>query len=100
MPFNNVYIMGLILPKHVKAKLLRYSKPCLKRPPKMKTKLNWLSRPTVTKCRLKVLQNAPNGHSVKLSTLNKLALAIRTFVLSIFEWPLKPGFTVCLLRLR
>ena len=42
----------------------------------------------------KVLQNAPREHSTILSTFIKLPFAIKTFVLSIFEWPLKTGFTV------
>ena len=29
-----------------------------------------------------------------LSTFNKLLFVLKTFVLSIFEWPLKTGFTV------
>ena len=33
-------------------------------------------------------------HSAILSTLIKLPFVIKTFVLSIFEWPLKTGFTV------
>ena len=33
-------------------------------------------------------------HSAILSTFIKLPFAIKTFVLSIFEWPLKTGFTV------
>ena len=33
-------------------------------------------------------------HSSILSTFIKLPFAIKTFVLSIFEWPLKTGFTV------
>ena len=33
-------------------------------------------------------------HSAKLSTFIDLPFAIKTFVLSIFEWPLKTGFTV------
>ena len=32
--------------------------------------------------------------SVILSTCIKLSFVIKTFVLSIFEWPLKTGFTV------
>ena len=35
-----------------------------------------------------------------LSTFIKLPFAINTFVLSIFEWPLKTGFTVILLSGR
>ena len=34
-----------------------------------------------------------NEHSAILSTFIKLQFAIKTFVLSIFEWPLKTGFT-------
>ena len=33
-------------------------------------------------------------HSAILSTFIKLPLAVKTFVLSIFEWALKTGFTV------
>ena len=35
-------------------------------------------------------------HSAILSTFIKLAFVIKIFVLSIFEWPLKTGFTVFL----
>ena len=35
-------------------------------------------------------------HSAILSTCIKLPSVIKIFVLSIFEWPLKTGFTVCL----
>ena len=47
-----------------------------------------------TKCRLKVLQNAPREHSAILLTFIKLPFAVKTFVLSIFEWPPKTGFAV------
>ena len=33
-------------------------------------------------------------HSAILSTFIKLPFVIKVFVLSIFEWPLKTGFTV------
>ena len=33
-------------------------------------------------------------HSAILLTLIKLPFSIKTFVLSIFKWPLKTGFTV------
>ena len=45
-------------------------------------------------CRSKVLQNAPKGVSAILSTFIKLAVVIKTFVLSMFEWPFNTGFTV------
>ena len=38
-------------------------------------------------------------HSAILSTIIKLPFVIKIFVLSIFEWPLKPGFTVVHLNL-
>ena len=34
-------------------------------------------------------------HSAILSTFMKLPFAIKSFVLSIFEWSIKTGFTVC-----
>ena len=54
---------------------------------------NWFSRLIIAQCRSKVLQNAPREHSAILSTCNKLP---SIFVLSILEWPLMTGFTVCL----
>ena len=36
--------------------------------------------------------------SAILSTFIKLPFVFKTFVLSIFEWPLKTGFTVYILR--
>ena len=42
----------------------------------------------------KVLQNAQVEHSAILSSFIKLPFAFKTFVMSIFEWPLKTGFTV------
>ena len=41
------------------------------------------------------MQNAP-----VLLTLIKLPFTIKVFVLTIFEWPLKVGFTVTSLRLQ
>ena len=38
-------------------------------------------------------------HTAILSTFVKLQLVIEIFVLSIFEWPLKTGFTVLVSRL-
>ena len=35
------------------------------------------------------LQNAPREHSAIFSTFIKLPFVLKTFVLSIFEWPLK-----------
>ena len=49
---------------------------------------------------VKVLQNAPREHSAMLSTFMKLQFAFKTFVLSIFEWPLKTCDLKCLLFLN
>ena len=51
---------------------------------------NCFSRSIIAKCRSKVLQNAP--------TYIKLPFVFKTFVLSIFEWLLKTGFTVSIFR--
>ena len=40
------------------------------------------------------MQNAPREHSAILLTFIKLPFVFKTFVLSMFEWPLKIGFTV------
>ena len=40
------------------------------------------------------MQNAPREHSAILLTCIKLPSVFQTFVLSIFEWPFKTGFTV------
>ena len=40
------------------------------------------------------MQNAPREPSAILSTFIKLPFVFKTFVYSIFEWPLKTGFTV------
>ena len=65
---------------------------CLKGPLKKKTK-NWfqdrLSLDTGQKY-CKMLQ----GAFCNTSTFIKLPFVFKTFVLSIFEWPLKTGFTV------
>ena len=70
-----------------------YSKTCLKRPIKKKTK-NWFSKPIISKCRSKVLQNALLEHSAILLTCIKLPSVLKICVLSMFEWPLKTGSTV------
>ena len=40
------------------------------------------------------MQNAPREHFAILLTFIKLSFVFKTFVLSIFEWPLKTRFTV------
>ena len=43
------------------------------------------------------MQNAPREHSAILLTFIKLPFVFKTFVLPIFEWLLKTGFTVVFL---
>ena len=70
-------------------------KPVLSGHSKRRPTIGFL-RQIITKCRSKVLQNAPREHSAILSTFIKLPFVFKTFVLPtcIFEWPLKTGFTV------
>ena len=77
--------------KHKSASLQIYSITCLKRSLKKKTKIgfqDWLSLNAGQKyCRML-------EHSAILSTFIELPFVFKTFVLSVFEWPLKTGFTV------
>ena len=41
------------------------------------------------------IERKKGEHSAILLTFIKLPFVFKTFVLSIFEWPLKTGFTVC-----
>ena len=83
----------------------KYSKTCLKWPLKKKTKIGFQDRLSLNAGQ-KVLQNAPlnagqkycrmlqGEHSAIVLTFIKVPFVIKTFVLSIFEWPFKTGFTV------
>ena len=78
---------------------MEYSKTCLKWALKKKTKIGFQDRLSLnagqTYCRM--LQGE---HSAIFSTFIKLPFVINIFVLSIFEWPLKTGFTeICVLIL-
>ena len=70
-----------------------YSKTCLKRPLKKITKIGFQDQLSLNAgqkyCR--ILQGE---HSAILSTFIKVPFVINILVLSIFEWPLKTGFTV------
>ena len=65
-------------------------KPALSSHSKIRPKIGFQD----AKCRSKVLQNAPREHSAILSTFIKLPFVFKTFILSIFEWPFKTGFTI------
>ena len=70
-----------------------YSKTCLKRSLKKKTKNGFQDRLSLNAGQ-KYCRMLQGEHSAILSTFIKLPFAIKTFVLSIFEWLLKTGFTV------
>ena len=71
----------------------QYSKTCLKRPHKKKTKIVFLNQVSLNAGQ-KYCRMLQGEHSSILSTFIKLPLVVKMFVLSIFEWPLKTGFTV------
>ena len=72
-----------------------YSKTCLKRPLKKKTKIDFQDRfrLSLNACQ-KYCRMFQGEHSAILSTFIKLPFVINIFVLSIFELPLKTDFTV------
>ena len=72
---------------------LEYSKTCLKWPLKKKTKIGFQTQLSLNAGQ-KYCRMLQGEHSAILSTFIKLPFVIKTFVLSIFEWPLKTGFTV------
>ena len=71
----------------------KYSKTCLKRSLKKKTKIGFQDRLSLNAGQ-KYCRMLQGEHSAILSTFIKLPFVIKTFVLSIFERPLKTGFTV------
>ena len=72
---------------------LEYSKTYLKRPLKKKTKNGFQARLSLNAGQ-KYCRMLQGEHSAILSTFIKLPFVIKIFVLSIFEWPLKTGFSV------
>ena len=75
-----------------------YSKPCLKRSLKKKTKIDFQGRLSL-KAGQKCSRLLQGEQSAILSTFIKLPFVINIFVLSIFQWPFKTGFTVLSNRL-
>ena len=70
-----------------------YSKTCLKRPLKNKTKIGFQDRLSLNVGQ-KYCRMLQGEHSAILATYIKLPLVIKIFVSSIFEWLLKPWFTI------
>ena len=70
-----------------------YSKTCLKWPLKPKTKIGFQDRLSLNAAQ-KYCRMLQGEHSAIPLTFIKLPLVIKIFVLSIFEWLPKTGFTV------
>ena len=69
------------------------SKTCVKRP--LSKRQIMVSKTNYRLMQVKSIADCSKGeHSAKLSTFIKLPFVIKIVVLSIFEWPLKTGFTV------
>ena len=69
-----------------------YSKTCRKRSLKKKTKIGFQYQLSLNAGQ-KYCRMLQREHSALLSAFIKLLFIFKTFVLSIFEWPLKTGFT-------
>ena len=86
-------LRSIIIKVIMSCRVKLYSKTCLMRPLRKKIKndfQDWLSLNAGQKyCRM--LQGE---HSAKILTFIKVPFVIKIFVFSIFEWPLKAGFTV------
>ena len=70
------------------------SKTCLKQPVSRKTKNCFSKLRLSLNAGQKYCRMLQGEHSVILLPIIKLPFVIKTFVLSIFEWLLKTGFTV------
>ena len=73
-----------------------YSKTCLKRPLNRKPKIGFQDGLSLNAGQ-KYCRMLQGEHSAILLTFIKLQFVIKIFILSIFEWPLKTGFTVVVL---
>ena len=76
-----------------------YSKTCLKRSLKKKTEIDFQDRISLNAGQ-KYCKMLQGEHSAILSTFIKLPFVMKIFVLSIFEWPLKTGFTAHVFLIR
>ena len=72
---------------------MQYSKPCVKRPLSKRTKIGFQEQLSLNAGQT-YRRMLSGEHSAILSTFIKLSFVIKIFVLSIFEWPLKTGFTL------
>ena len=76
-----------------------YSKTCQKRPLKKKTKIGFQDR-LLLNTGQKYCRMLQGEHSAILLTFIRLPFVIKIFVLSIFEWLPKTGFTVFSIRVE
>ena len=70
-----------------------YSKTCLKRPLKKEDRNGFQDQLSLNAGQ-KYCRMIQGEHSAILLTIIKLPFVIKIYVLSVFEWPLKTGFTV------
>ena len=76
---------------------IKYSQTCLKQSLKKKTKIGFQDQ-LLLDASQKYYRMLQGEHSAILSIFIKLPFVTKTFVLSIFEWPLKTGLTVMVFR--
>ena len=76
-----------------------YSKTCLKWPLSKRLKIGFQNQLSLNAGQ-KYCRMLQREHSALLSTFIKLLFDIKIFVLSIFEWPLKTGFTVIIFSVK
>ena len=79
--------------KQIECFSYNYSKTCLKRPFKKKAKIGFQDQLSLNAGQ-KYCRMLQREHSAIFLTFIKLPFVIKIFVLSIFEWLLKTGFTV------
>ena len=84
-------LLGLLNPNILS--LSNYSKTCLKGPLSKRPKIGFQDQLLLNAVQ-KYCRMLQGEHSAILSTFIKLPFVIKIFVLSIFEWLLKTGFTV------
>ena len=72
-----------------------YSKNCLEQPLSKRAKMVFKTNYCLMQVK-SIAECSKGEHSAILSIFIKLLFVIKTFILSIYEWPLKTGFTVLL----
>ena len=72
---------------------LQYSKTCVKGQLSKRPQIGFQNQLSLNAGQ-KYCRMLPLEHSAILWTFIKLPFVIKSFVLSVFEWPLKTGFTV------